>query len=333
MGYRPSLKHLEEFRKKKSSSELVKPDATVVSNSTEQKPAAAIKLFNPKFTNTVKTFINKEGVLFNLVNENPNKSSFIDKIDARYKNEIQQDLRHLHNIEKNYLSTKNKSKLEASIQHLDKLYYAKYKPLDNFTSFKEYTLYSVSLLFIAFSIMMIVNSAIKRMLKPNNDLNKKRTDVSVDKSINLNINSKHLKKGSYSFILAFLICSLLQFSKLNSFKQQYYKHFFYENVSSINNINYYNSNLNDEVQNISSDLNTTTYFDNDIKISENLYKIKSSWKGIYIEDFYDFKFEVIGLILQNTLIDYFYWVLISTIILFVYFIYKRYLKRLKINIS
>ncbi|MEY2869899.1 MAG: hypothetical protein RIR01_2401 [Bacteroidota bacterium] len=40
MGYRPSLKQLEAYEKRINSSELVKPDATVVSNSTEQKPAA-----------------------------------------------------------------------------------------------------------------------------------------------------------------------------------------------------------------------------------------------------------------------------------------------------
>ena len=257
--------------------------------------------------------------------ENPNKNSLIDEIDTCYKKEKQQDLRHLIKIEKNYLSNNNKAKLEVSIQQLDKLYYSKYNPLDKFTSIKEYTLYSVSLLLIASSILMIVKLAIKRMLKIAKDLNVKREELSNDKSIYLNINSEYLKKGVYSLILAFLICNYLQLSKLNFFKHQFYKHFFY--------VNYYSFEQSEEMKNISFDLNANSFFGNEFQIPENLYKVKSSWKGIYIEDFYDYKFKVIELMLKNTLIDYLYWILISSIIMFLYFIYKKYLKRLKINIS
>jgi hypothetical protein len=61
MGYVPSPKHLEAYEKRINSSELVKPDATVVSSSTEQKPAAVNNQKKDWLTNVQPTLDKLKG--------------------------------------------------------------------------------------------------------------------------------------------------------------------------------------------------------------------------------------------------------------------------------
>jgi hypothetical protein len=182
---------------------------------------------------------------------------------------------------------------------------------------------------------MIVKLAITRLLKSchkKDNTKANREDLSNDNTIYLNINSNQLKKSLFSLILAFTICSFLQLSKLNLYKEKIYATLFYEKVSSINNIDY-SFHSSDEVGYVGSSFEAYTYFDNHFNLPYNLYEYKSSWKGLYIKDFYDYKFNILKLILENTLKDYVYWILIGLSIFSLQLVYKKYLKRLKINIS
>ena len=113
------------------------------------------------------------------------------------------------------------------------------------------------------------------------------------------------------------MCSFLQLSKLNLYKEKIYATLFYVKVSSINNIDY-SFHSSDEIGYISSSLESTTYFDKIINLPNNLYEYKTSWKGIYFKDFNEYKFNVLKLILENTLKDYVYWILIGLGILFTF---------------
>jgi hypothetical protein len=292
-------------------------------------------IFNTKYSNKAKSFTHKESILYNLLDENPDEKSLIDKIDLRYKQELKYDLQRLKKIEDHFLLTNNKSKLETDIKQLESKSYSQYNPLDNFITNTEFIFYSLSLILVCISFMMIVKLAITRLLKSchkKDNTKANREDLSNDNTIYLNINSNQLKKSLFSLILAFTICSFLQLSKLNLYKEKIYATLFYEKVSSINNIDY-SFHSSDEVGYVGSSFEAYTYFDNHFNLPYNLYEYKSSWKGLYIKDFYDYKFNILKLILENTLKDYVYWILIGLSIFSLQLVYKKYLKRLKINIS
>ena len=331
MGYRPTLETLEKTSNKKVSTHAT-PPATVDLKPNTNFPSIK-SIFNTKFPNNAKSFTQQESVLFTLLDENLDEKSFIDKIDFRYKKELNYDLQQLKKIEYQYLLTYNKSKLEIDIRKLESKSFTQFNPLEKFTTNTEFILYSLSLILVSISFIMIVKYALTRILKftkRNNNL--KRESLSNDKTINLNISSNQLKNVLFSFILAFAACSFLQLSNLNLYKEKIYATLFYEKVSSINNIDY-SFHSSDEVGYVSSSLEAYTYFDNHFNLPYNLYKYKSSWKGLYIKDFYDYKLNVLKLILENTLKDSVYWTLIGLGIIFLHFVYKRYLKRLKVNIS
>ena len=146
--------------------------------------------FKSEFSNIAKSFTHKESILYNLLDENPCEKSLIDKIDLRYKQELKYDLQRLKKIEHHFLLTNNKSKLETDIKQLESKSYSQYNPLDNFITNTEFIFYSLSLILVCISFMMIVKLAITRLLKSchkKDNTKANREDLSNDNTIYLNI--------------------------------------------------------------------------------------------------------------------------------------------------
>jgi hypothetical protein len=296
--------------------------------------------FNPKFVNQAVKHLNNETFLYKVLKDNLYKNELFNRLNEQYINDFEYDYQELKSIEKEFIKTNNKAKLEKNIKQLDKLYYSQYNPFDKFITWKEYTLYSMTFILLSLSALLLIKLSFNKLIKSSKDkqnLNITESD-NQEKTFKLNINGNYIKRFFYSFVIAFLFCNLSQISHLNYYKQKFFKyHFYFDAPNEFSSSNYFISDcdyyLKDDNQNIARNLYSNTYFGTYLDIPDDLYLVSRNWKGIYIPDFFEYKISIVKLIFDNTMKDYLYWLLIGTLIFLAYYIYNKYLKYVKINFS
>ena len=294
--------------------------------------------FDPKFTNQAVKYLKKEDFLYKVLKDYKYKKDLLNQIDDNYIVEFEFDYEQIRYIERDFIKTKNKAILENKIKELNKVYYKQYNPIDKFSTISEYSLYSLSFILISLSVVILIKLLINKLIDfTRNKLNNRNTN-NIDKTLKINIKSNQIKKFVYSFSIAFLLCNFLQLTKLNNYKKQYFKCQFYsespseysESVYFIKNSDYY---LKDDTPRISINFHSYTYFGNHLDLPEDFYRFSRTWKGIYMFDYFDFRISTLKFLLANTFKDYFYCLIIGTLIFLSQYYYNKYLKHIKINIS